>query len=627
MASLSPAALAVHRVKVQVHRARRLLADRRDPVAVAQIGRTLVDAAIVAEDRCALWNQVVGAEWALERGKVENLRVAARALDGLEFAAGQRFSFWAQVGPPLRRRGFVAGRELREGCVVPGVGGGLCLLSNGLFAAARRAGMEVLERHAHSRRPPGSRAALGEDATVAWNYVDLRFRAAWAWRLEVGLDAAQLCVRVRARNCDRNRGQNSDQARDRERGRVAVPVASERGWSVDSGSSCLSCGQPCDVGSRQRRRVAASRAPVRGRRSWLVDAAWPEYTAYLRRHGRDQDRLLAPLCAGLGVPARYAWPRRCVGERGHFPGFVLRRSLRSRRLADQGAARQLALLAADAELAAAMAEQLGPADVELVVAQTLLPFLWRRGALGGRRVTVLMQRLPLFELQARLDEAAAVHGDSPTLADFRADPQLLADEAQALEQAAAVVTPHAEIAALFAGKVEHLAWQRPAQIQRRPRGARRSPALWLPASTCGRKGAYELRSALARLSSRVAGLRLWVSGGELEGPGFWRGCPVELRRGRPGSLAEVDALVLPAWVEHQPRALLRAAAAGVPVVASRACGLDGSFDGRLNATAGVHSVATGSVDELEHALTEVLRAARGGASSGDGGPRRADLPG
>src|SRR5690606_20077455 len=107
-------------------------------------------------------------------GKIENLRVAARSLDGLEFEGGQPFSFWAQVGPPLQVRGFVAGRELREGCVMPGTGGGLCLLSNALFAVASQAGFSILERHPHSRRPPGSRAAAGEDATVAWNYVDLR---------------------------------------------------------------------------------------------------------------------------------------------------------------------------------------------------------------------------------------------------------------------------------------------------------------------------------------------------------------------------------------------------------------------------------------------------------------------
>ncbi len=86
------------------------------------------------------------------------------------------FSFWRHVGRPTRGRGFADGRELREGCIVPSVGGGFCQLSNALYAAALDAGCEIVERHAHSRRVPGSMAEAGRDATVFWNYVDLRFR-------------------------------------------------------------------------------------------------------------------------------------------------------------------------------------------------------------------------------------------------------------------------------------------------------------------------------------------------------------------------------------------------------------------------------------------------------------------
>jgi glycosyltransferase involved in cell wall biosynthesis len=38
----------------------------------------------------------------------------------------------------------------------------------------------------------------------------------------------------------------------------------------------------------------------------------------------------------------------------------------------------------------------------------------------------------------------------------------------------------------------------------------------------------------------------------------------------------VHLVVYPAYVEHQPRLLLKAIAAGIPVVASTACGLMGS---------------------------------------------------
>ena len=64
----------------------------------------------------------------LEIGKIENLRLACRQIHQRILLPGQIFSFWRQVGPPWRLRGFVEGREVREGCVIPTPGGGLCQL-------------------------------------------------------------------------------------------------------------------------------------------------------------------------------------------------------------------------------------------------------------------------------------------------------------------------------------------------------------------------------------------------------------------------------------------------------------------------------------------------------------------
>ncbi|MCA9700959.1 MAG: glycosyltransferase, partial [Myxococcales bacterium] len=365
-----------------------------------------------------------------------------------------------------------------------------------------------------------------------------------------------------------------------------------KGWSGEAGPSCLSCDAPCD---RAQPAVDVGEGKA-GRRSWLVDAVWPEYAGYLRSHGDREDRLLLPLDGELLGRERYAWPRAAVGELRQLPARALIRSLRSRRLASQTAARQRALLAEDEALAAAMAALLEPEDTELVVAQNRLVHLWRRGRLGGRRVTVLMQRLPLRELQARLDRAAAANPHSPTLADFRADRALLEDEARAFAEVVRVVTPHAEVAACFPARALLLPWSRPSEHRQvgGPRGE--GPLrLWLPASTVGRKGVWELRAALRALAVPV---ELWISGAELEGPGFWQGRGLVIRRGPPGALARLDAVVAPAWVEHQPRALLRASALGVPVIASRACGLAG--------LPGVVEVETGSVEALQAALTALL---------------------
>jgi hypothetical protein len=344
-------------------------------------------------------------------------------------------------------------------------------------------------------------------------------------------------------------------------------------------------------------------ARVVGRRTWLLDAVWPEHAAYLREQVGPDDRLAIPIDGELVRAGRYAWPQVEVGERIQFPAQTLLRSLRSRRLAGQGPARQRALLDDDRRLAAAMAASLTAEDTELVVAHNLLAHLDALGALGGRRVTVLLQRLPLVELHARLDRAHRRWPDSTTLGDFRADPRLLAHETRALAHAVEFVTPHAELAEWAGARLRGSSWDLPRQPPARDDEATPRPELrlWFPASTVARKGAWELREALEGAGPR----RLWVSGAELEGPGFWpRSLDVVHATPR---LDEVDGVVLPAWVEHQPRALLRAVAAGVPVIATPACG--------LGPCPGVSTVEMGDVDQLRAALGRLREACPQGRAS------------
>ena len=82
----------------------------------------LDDAPLLAESIGPLWPDDETA-WILVAGKIHNLRLAARRLDGIVVPAGETFSFWRQIGRATRRRGYVPGRELREGCLVPSAGG------------------------------------------------------------------------------------------------------------------------------------------------------------------------------------------------------------------------------------------------------------------------------------------------------------------------------------------------------------------------------------------------------------------------------------------------------------------------------------------------------------------------
>ena len=507
-------------------------------------GASLVDAPVIAQTRSPLWAPEANPrEWALTAGKVQNLRVAVRCLDGAEVPAGAIFSFWRQIGRATRRRGFVAGRELREGCMISTVGGGLCQLSNALYEAALDAGFEIVERHAHSRVVPGSRAVLGRDATVFWNYVDLRFRSPHAFRIEARMTSSDLDIRFR--------GTGNTGATD------TPPLPTPRGDVHD----CVSCGQVTCF-----RHTSPPVASQTHQAAWLIDACWPEYADVFARQTGPRDMLFLPMRGPLA--RRYAWPA-AAGREVRATVVALARAVASRRQPAQGRALQTLALTYDRRLAESYGRRLPHTHTHLVVGQSLLPHLWMLGCLQGRTFDVLMERWPLAELQRRLDHALLVYPHSPTLGDFRAPPEIVAAEAAALAAADHLYTPHHALAEAMRGRTTLVPWALPkAPAAKRIPGGR---TLLFPASAVARKGIYALRAALSGLDAEVliAG-RAREDGSSLSD--FWGSIPVRSLEGG-GWPQRLAGVVLPAIIEHQPRALLRAQALGLPVIASTVCGL------------------------------------------------------
>jgi hypothetical protein len=149
----------------------------------------------IGEDLSPLYTVSDPREQKLELGKVENLRVAARALNGIILPAGQIFSFWRLIGRPTAAKGYVEGRELRSGCMIPTIAGGICQLTNALSRCAQQAGCEIIERHRHSAAVDGLVIDPVTDATVYWNYLDLRFAHKNNLYLSVYLTDNNLIVR------------------------------------------------------------------------------------------------------------------------------------------------------------------------------------------------------------------------------------------------------------------------------------------------------------------------------------------------------------------------------------------------------------------------------------------------
>lgn len=219
----TPLALSLRRAKLTGLRVRRLarwLVDRE----LAPPQRVVPHGPIAHQIRIAIARS--GADLRLEAGKRHNVRLAATAFHGIVVTPGRPLSFWRALGPATQQRGFSWGMELRSGCAVPAIGGGLCLISNALFALAVELGWRILERHGHSM-------ALGDptalDATVAYPHIDLRVAPrAGSAMLDVTVRGDVLTVAARGQSAplevDLERTQHDD-------GRVRETRIRRRVWS------------------------------------------------------------------------------------------------------------------------------------------------------------------------------------------------------------------------------------------------------------------------------------------------------------------------------------------------------------------------------------------------------------
>jgi vancomycin resistance protein VanW len=112
-------------------------------------------------------------------GKVANLRIAAERLNGVTLPPNRVLSFWRAVGAPTEDNGFRLGRSIRSDSVGADIGGGLCQISGLLYETGLRAGLQIVERQAHTQdlyTDETRFTALGLDATVVWGHKDVRLR-------------------------------------------------------------------------------------------------------------------------------------------------------------------------------------------------------------------------------------------------------------------------------------------------------------------------------------------------------------------------------------------------------------------------------------------------------------------
>jgi VanW like protein len=538
----------------------------------------------IAESRTPLYTSTQEVEWPLQLGKVENLRQAAHHMNGIVIPANSVFSFWKQLGPPLKQRGFVLGREVREGCIIPTIAGGICQLSNALYDCALNAGLTIHERHGHTAVVPGSATEKGRDATVFWNYVDLRFSHTRPMQLAVHLSEKELRVTFYELS-----SQNEPPSREHDRGPIAASSGCDNtATPLAHANSCDTCG----VTECFRNQDLVRALPARTRETiCLVDDLWPEFDGFLQQHLREQEPTLSlnttlflPLDGQKRNKSQYAWQTTGYAHCKEFPDFVAYRSLLSRFGHRSPAQRQALTLKLDKTLAHHYAKNIPHTATHLIVSQSLLPWLAQLGVLGGRSYDVLMTRAPLWHLTQVLDQAAQEYPSSPTLHDFRCARELIDIEKDALDNAQRWITPHSDIARLSPVPVKQLPWSLPHPKTSQPQVISSSSIeqqstqtfrIGIIGPTLGRKGSYLVRDLVRRHPEWE-----WHHlGPVLETANFWEDLPITHHPQAHHTLSQgkhpLDLIIEPAIVEHRPRLALFASSLGYSVLTSTECGLHG----------------------------------------------------
>ncbi|TWP23836.1 hypothetical protein ETU10_06280 [Apibacter muscae] len=239
------------------------------------VGNQFKNLPVVSISKSDLWtNNEKKEHRILTAGKIHNLRIASRKINGLEIPAGETFSFWKYIGKPLKSRGFVVGREIREGCLLPTIGGGLCQLSNALYDAAIKANFKILERHRHSLVVEGSLAEVDRDATVKWNYIDLRFLSTQSFRIEVEMTSEKLIVTIKSYNKVNN---------------VRRDIEDNNYLKTSIINDCYTCGnQVCILNNPKINIKNISKT------TYVVDEYSPEYENYINNYSEDNSTIILP---------------------------------------------------------------------------------------------------------------------------------------------------------------------------------------------------------------------------------------------------------------------------------------------------------------------------------------------
>ncbi|MGI5920625.1 MAG: VanW family protein [Syntrophomonadaceae bacterium] len=128
--------------------------------------------------------------------RLNNIQLAVKSLNNTLIWPENTFSFNETIGPRTPERGYLPAPVILGGGKNIDYGGGVCQVSSTLYNAALQAGLQICERHTHSR--PVGYVRAGMDAAVAYDYLDLKLknRSIKPVIIKAGLDKGRIWTQI-----------------------------------------------------------------------------------------------------------------------------------------------------------------------------------------------------------------------------------------------------------------------------------------------------------------------------------------------------------------------------------------------------------------------------------------------
>lgn len=146
-------------------------------------GRNAVTLLSAGEDSSSIVRGSCTTKFNAKEARATNIAVSAARINGVVIQPGEEFSFSNAILPRTSANGYVKAPIYVSGKHSVGIGGGICQVSSTMYSAMLNGGIPATERHAHSL--PVSYVAKGRDATIAGNYLDLKFVNIYDTPLEI----------------------------------------------------------------------------------------------------------------------------------------------------------------------------------------------------------------------------------------------------------------------------------------------------------------------------------------------------------------------------------------------------------------------------------------------------------